>query len=89
MNEKLKNLFDYYNKFELSDAVIDRMEELLDTMFEEETDVCPHCGRCFLESEDALRYEQDNGEYTCECLSPESQIAALEDMWREERQIKG
>lgn len=74
---------------DISKALFDRITEAIDSVMEEETDVCPHCGRCFLQSEDALRYEQDNGEYTCECLSPESQIAALEDMWREERQIKG
>ena len=85
MNEKLKILFDYYNKFELSDAVIERMEELLDTMFEEESVACPHCGKLFLESENALQYEQSDGDYTCDCLSPESQASAMADMWIDEQ----
>lgn len=85
MNEKLKILFDYYNKFELSDAVIERMEELLDTMFEEESVVCPHCGKIFLESENALQYEQADGDYTCDCLSPENQASAMADMWIDEQ----
>lgn len=85
MNEKLKILFDYYNKFELSDAVIERMEELLDTMFDEESVACPHCGKVFLNSENALQYEQANGDYTCDCLSPENQASAMADMWIDEQ----
>lgn len=79
MNEKLKILFDYYNKFELSDAVIERIEELLDTMFDEETVACPHCGKVFLESENALEYEMCDGDYACECMSPENQTADWAD----------
>ena len=75
MNEKLKILFDYYNKFELSDAVIERIEELLDTMFEEESIACPHCGKIFRKSENALQYEMRDGDYACECMSPENQTA--------------
>lgn len=85
MNEKLKILFDYYNKFDLSDAVIERMEELLDTMFDEESVACPHCGKTFLKSENALQYEQADGDYTCDCLSPESQASAMADMWIDEQ----
>lgn len=85
MNEKLKILFDYYNKFDLSDAVIERMEELLDTMFDEESVACPHCGKVFLESEKALQYEQADGDYTCDCLSPENQASAMADMWIDEQ----
>jgi hypothetical protein len=85
MNEKLKILFDYYNKFELSDAVIERMEELLDTMFDEESVACPHCGKVFLESENALQYEMPDGDYACECMSPENQESALADMWIDEQ----
>lgn len=80
MNEALKELFDYYNKFELSDAVIERMEELLDTMFEEETVACPHCGKIFRKSENALQYEMPDGDYACECMSPENQASAMADM---------
>lgn len=85
MNKKLKILFDYYNKFDLSDAVIERMEELLDTMFDKESVVCPHCGKIFLESENALEYEQADGDYTCDCLSQENQAAAMADMWIDEQ----
>lgn len=85
MNEKLKILFDYYNKFELSDAVIERIEELLDTMFDEESIACPHCGRVFLESENALQYEMRDGDYACECMSPENQASAMADMWCDEQ----
>lgn len=85
MNKKLKILFDYYNRFELSDAVIERMEELLDTMFDEESVACPHCGKVFLESENALQYEQADGDYTCDCLSPENQASAMADMWIDEQ----
>lgn len=81
MNKALKELFDYYNKFELSDVVIERMEELLDTMFEEESVACPHCGKVFLKKENALQYEMPNGDYVCECLSPENQAADLADNW--------
>lgn len=84
MNEKLKILFDYYNKFELSDAVIERMEELLDTMFEEESVACPHCGKVFLESENALQYEKPDGDYACGCMSPENQTADWADDWVKE-----
>ena len=84
MNEKLKILFDYYNKFEFSDAVIERMEELLDNMFEEETVACPHCGKVFLESEKALQYEMPDGDYACECMSPENQTADWADDWVKE-----
>lgn len=87
MNEKLKILFDYYNKFDLSDAVIERMEELLDTMFDEESVACPHCGKIFLESENALQYEQADGDYTCDCLSPENQTADWADDWVKEQKI--
>ena len=85
MNEVLKELFDYYSKFELSDAVIERMEELLDTMFEEESVACPHCGKVFLESENALQYEMPDGDYACECMSPENQASAMADMWIDEQ----
>ena len=85
MNKKLKILFDYYNKFELSDAVIERMEELLDTMFDEESVVCPHCGKVFLESENALQYEMPDGDYACECMSPENQTADWADDWIKEQ----
>lgn len=81
MNEELKKLFDYYNKFDLSDAVIERMQELLDTMFEEESVACPHCGKVFLKKENALQYEMHDGDYSCECLSPENQTADLADDW--------
>lgn len=84
MNKKLKILFDYYNKFDLSDAVIERMVELLDTMFEEESVACPHCGKIFLESENALQYEMHDGDYACECLSPENQTADWADDWVKE-----
>ena len=85
MYEKLKALFDNYNKFDLSNAVIDRIQELLDTMFDEETEVCPHCGKIFLVSENALEYEQEDGDYTCDCLSPENQASAMADMWYDEQ----
>lgn len=85
MNEKLKILFDYYNKFDLSDAVIERIEELLDTMFEEESVACPHCGKVFLESENALEYEMHDGDYACECMSPENQAADWADDWIKEQ----
>lgn len=81
MNEELKKLFDYYNKFDLSDAVIERMQELLDTMFEEESVACPHCGKVFLKKENALQYEMHDGDYACECLSPENQAADWADDW--------
>lgn len=84
MNKALKELFDYYNKFDLSDAVVERMQELLDTMFEEESVACPHCGKVFLESENALQYEMHDGDYACECLSPENQAADLADDWIKE-----
>lgn len=87
MNEKLKILFDYYNKFELSDAVIERMEELLDTMFDEESVACPHCGKVFLESENALEYEMCDGDYACECMSPENRAADWADDWVKEQKI--
>lgn len=83
MNKKLKFLFDFYNKFELSDAVIERIEELLDTMLDVECEVCPHCGKTFLESENALQYEMPDGDYACECMSPENQASAMADMWRD------
>lgn len=85
MNEKLKILFDYYNKFDLSDAVIERMEELLDNMFEKESVACPHCGKVFLESENALQYEMHDGDYACECMLPENQASAMVDMWIDEQ----
>lgn len=85
MNEKLKILFDYYNKFDLSDAVIERMVELLDTMFDEESVACPHCGKVFLESENALQYEMHDGDYACECMSPENQAADWADDWVKEQ----
>lgn len=85
MNKKLKILFDYYNKFELSDAVIERIEELLDTMFDEESITCPHCGKVFLESENALEYEMRDGDYACECMSPENQAADWADDWVKEQ----
>lgn len=85
MNEKLKALFDNYNKFDLSNAVIERIQELLDTMFDEETEVCPHCGKIFLVSENALEHEQEDGDYTCDCLSPENQVSAMADMWYDEQ----
>ena len=84
MNEELKRLFDYYNKFDLSDAVIERMQELLDTMFEEESVACPHCGKVFLKKENALQYEMHDGDYACECLSPENQTADWADDWIKE-----
>lgn len=84
MNNKLKILFDYYNKFDLSDAVIERMEELLDEMFDKESVACPHCGKIFLESENALQYEMHDGDYACECLSPENQTADWADDWVKE-----
>lgn len=85
MNEELKKLFDYYNKFDLSDAVIERMQELLDTMFEEESVACPHCGKVFLKKENALQYEMHDGDYACECLSPENQAADWADDWVKEQ----
>lgn len=85
MNKKLKILFDYYNRFELSDEVIERIEELLDTMFDEESITCPHCGKVFLESENALGYEMRDGDYACECMSPENQASAMADMWIDEQ----
>lgn len=85
MNEELKKLFDYYNKFDLSDAVIERMQELLDTMFEEESVACPHCGKVFLKKENALQYEMHDGGYACECLSPENQAADWADDWVKEQ----
>lgn len=85
MDKKLKILFDYYNKFELSDAVIERIEELLDTMFEEESVACPHCGKVFLKKENALQYETHDGDYACECLSPENQTADWADDWIKEQ----
>lgn len=80
MNTKLKEIFDYYNKLDLSESVIERIEEVLTEMFDKETVTCPHCERVFLESEDALTYEQADGSYTCECKSPENQISAIEDL---------
>lgn len=85
MNKELKILFDYYNKFDLSDAVIERIEELLDTMFDEESVACPHCGKTFLQSENALQYEMPDGDYACECMSPENQASAMADMWIDEQ----
>lgn len=79
MNEKLKILFDYYNKFELSDAVIERIGELIDAMFEKESIACPHCGKIFLESENVLQYEMHDGDYACDCMSPENQLADWDD----------
>jgi hypothetical protein len=85
MNEEWKKLLDYYNKFDLSDEVIERMQELLDTMFEEESVACPHCGKVFLKKENALQYEMHDGDYACECLSPENQAADWADDWVKER----
>lgn len=85
MNLKLKILFDYYNKFELSNAVIERMEELLDTMFEGGCVACPHCGKVFLKKENALQYEMPDGDYACECISPENQAADWVDDWIKEQ----
>lgn len=87
MNEKLKILFDYYNKFELSDAVIEHIEELLDTMFEGGCVACPHCGKIFRKSENALQYEMPDGDYACECMSPENQTADWADDWVKEQKI--
>ena len=84
MNKKLKILFDYYNKFELSDDVQDRMSDLLDEMFDAECEVCPHCGKTFLKSENALQYEMPDGDYACECMSPENQAADWADDWVKE-----
>jgi hypothetical protein len=85
MNEEWKKLLDYYNKFDLSDEVIERMQELLDTMFEEESVACPHCGKVFLKKENALQYEMHDGDYACECLSPENQAADWADDWVKEQ----
>lgn len=87
MNEKLKILFDYYNKFELSDSVQERIGELIDAMFEKESIACPHCGKIFLESENALQYEMRDGDYACECMSPENQAADWADDWVKEQEI--
>lgn len=81
MNKEWNKLLDYYIKFDLSDAVIERMQELLDIMFDEESVACPHCGKVFLKKENALQYEMPDGDYVCECLSPENQAADLADDW--------
>ena len=85
MNKKLKILFEYYDKFDLSDAVIERVEELLDEMFDWDSVACPHCGKIFLESENALQYEMPDGDYACECMSPANQESAMADTWIDEQ----
>lgn len=86
MKPDLKEFLEkYYDGCELSDALMERIVEMLDTLIDEEVVACPHCGKMFLESENALQYEQADGDYTCECMSPENQASAIADMWRDEQ----
>lgn len=86
--EDLKEFLEkYYDGCELSSALVDRIVEMLDTLIDEEVVVCPHCGKLFLESENALQYEQADGDYTCDCLSPENQAADWADDWVKEQKI--
>ena len=53
-------------------------------MFDEEAVACPHCGKVFLESENSLQYEMHDGDYACDCMSPENQAADWADDWVKE-----
>lgn len=76
----------YYDKFEYSTALMERLTEILDDFFaSDEVEMCPHCEKMFLKSENALQYEQADGDYTCDCLSPENQASAMADMWIDEQ----
>ena len=85
MKPDLKDFLEkYYDGCELSVALVERIVEMLDTLIDEEVVACPHCGKLFLESENALQYEQADGDYTCDCLSPENQAADWADDWVKE-----
>lgn len=86
MKPDLKEFLEkYYDGCELSPALVERIVEMLDTLIDEEVVACPHCGKMFLESENALQYEQADGDYTCDCLSPENQASTMADMWIDEQ----
>lgn len=79
-DDKLKQHLETYFETEISTALFEKIQEMVDVFIQsDEVTVCPHCKKLFLESEDALEYEQSNGEYTCDCLSPENQAASLAD----------
>ena len=80
-----KFLESYYDGCELSESLVDEIVYRLDKFIDEEVVACPHCGKLFLESENALQYEQADGDYTCDCLSPENQASAMADMWCDEQ----
>lgn len=80
-----KFLENYYDGCEFSESLVERIVEMLDTLIDEEVVACPHCGRLFLETENALQYEMRDGDYACECMSPESQAADWADDWIKEQ----
>lgn len=82
-----ESLEKYYDGCELSPALVERIVEMLDTLIDEEVVVCPHCGKLFLESENALQYEMPDGDYACECMSPGNQASAMADMWCNEQKV--
>lgn len=85
MKNSFLERFKYYDKFECSAALLDHISDMLDALFESnEVDVCPYCEKLFLRSENALQYEQPDGDYSCECRSPENVNSAMADMWLDE-----
>lgn len=79
----------YYDKYEYSVALMEKLTEILDNFFESDQVVaCPHCGKLYLASENALEYEMRDGDYACECMSPENQTADWGDEIAKERGLK-
>lgn len=83
MNEQqkaIKKFLETYWTCDISDAVVERVCEIIDTFMDDEVEECPVCGRRFLISEGALQYTDAHENPACDCQSPENLAADKADM---------
>ena len=78
--QKLREMLEEKFQGDFSENVVERICEVIDEFLDsQEVDFCPNCEKRFLTSENALQYEDSNGDYCCSCMSPEEQAAAKAD----------
>lgn len=80
----LKEALEKIYKCDISNALVEKIFNDIDGLIDSpEVEVCENCGKVFLKDEQALQYEQCDGSYTCDCLSPESQMGNMaDDDWK-------
>lgn len=72
----LEHTFDMYDP---SEALLEELFSVINDFIDEKVEFCSVCDRAFLRTEEALEYENADGEPACDCQSPENQYMEYDD----------